>query len=175
MKNFFKSLCLFLAIMVLLDSFYNTKSVSAKTYALSKKYEKQYLFAVPEGGWSSIAVTLDYCERYTKSSATVNEFYRREYVFCYKCAYATSKPGGKVSTIKHSSKSGDVTFNFTTWDNFAVIVPTGYDFVTSKENKQTRCFSPTTDSYAHISFLVSCNDAVPAIQTGGFKLNLNTK
>ena len=175
MKKILKLICLCLVIVPLLDAISPIRYASAQTYTLSKTYEHQYLFAVPEGGWSSISVYLNYAERYTKYDDITNKFYSRDYVFAYKCAYATSKPWGEVLTIKHYTGSGGELHNFTVWNNYAVIMPSGYDFTSSKQNGKNKFYMNTTSNYAHITFQVSCSGAVPPIQAGGVKLNLKTK
>lgn len=174
-KNIFKSIALSLILVSFVAIFYNSNSVSAQTYALTKEYNNVYLFAVPEGGWSSITVDLNYVERYTKYDASNNKYYSRECLFAYKTAYATSKPGGEVLTIKHYSGSGRELHNFTKWNDMAVIIEPGYDFVWSKMNGKNKFYLKTTNNYAHVAFQVSCNGAVPAIQTGGLKMNLKAE
>lgn len=152
--------------------FCNYDSAYAKTYALTNEYKNVYLFAVPEGGWPSISVDLSYLERYTNYDSTNNKFYSRECVFAYKTAYATSKPGGQILTIKHYSGSGRELHNFTTWNDLAVATEPAYDFVWSKVNGKNKIYMKTTNNYAQVALQVTCNGATPPIQTGGLKLNL---
>lgn len=171
MKKNIEIICFCGFTLFLLVVFFHSTSASA-AYALNKNYENSYLFAVPEGGWSSISVNINYTERYTKYDSTTNKFYSRECVFAYKSAYATSKPVGNVIAIKHFTKSGGELHHFTKWNDLAVIVPTGYDYVWPKQNGKNKFYSKSTENYAHVAFQVSCNGAVPPIQTGGLKLFL---
>ncbi len=171
MKKMYIKICLLGVTLFLLGMFYQSTNASA-AYALNKNYENSYLFAVPEGGWSSIYVNINYTERYTKYDSSTNKFYSRECIFVYKSSYATSKPVGNVATIKHFTKSGGELHHFTKWNDFAVVVPTSYDYIWSKQNGKNKFYSKSTDSYAHVAFQVSCNGAVPPIQTGGLKMVL---
>lgn len=175
MKAKFKFICLFAMTAFLLGFFYQPINASAaKTYALSKKYEKQFMFAVPGGGWSSIFVDLTYTERYTKYNSDTNKFYSRECTFAYKSAAVTTKPVGRVVAIKHFTSSGGELHHFTTWNDLDVIFPTGYTSIWSKQNGKNKFYATTTKSYAHVAFEVSCNGASIPIRADGLKLDLGT-
>ncbi len=175
MKKIFKIICLCGITFFLFGFFCYPTNVSAQTYALTKTYDNTYLFAVPEGGWSSITVNMNYTERYTKYDSITNKFYSRECFFAYKSAYATSMPVGNVVSIKHYTNSGGELHHFTKWNDLAVVVQPGYNGIWSKQNGKNKFYQNTTDNYAHVAFQVSCNGAVPPIQTGGLKLVLKTK
>lgn len=92
MKKYKISLLLVMLVSVIC---FATVPVSAAS-TLSKLTTKKQLFAVPEGGWSSIRVNVKYYEIYTVSG-TKNNFSSRKKSVVYKRAAVTYANTTKVT------------------------------------------------------------------------------
>lgn len=77
-------------------------------------------------------------------------------------------------SIKHINSSNNVINTFTKWNDMDYIIGAGYDSAWVKQNGKNMTYQNNTGNYVQISYLVSCNDAVPASQADGMQLNLKT-
>lgn len=78
-----------------------------------KSTTKDYQFAVPEGGWSTIRVYVNYTENYTPKADSMNKYYRREIYYAYKTSYATTRPSFRLlNNISYKDKNDKVLHTF---------------------------------------------------------------
>ncbi len=152
-----------------------TAVLSPTAYAYENNYisnstTKKQLFAVPEGGWSTITAKVDYIEYYVPSGSN-NKFTSRVSMAVYKTAAATSTPYVTVGNVKHSNDKA-----FKKWSDISIIFDSSkWDSGFGKENTDSVTYSATTNVTGKLAFLVSCDGAIPATSAGSVDLNLKTK
>ncbi|PXV87364.1 hypothetical protein C8E03_110125 [Lachnotalea glycerini] len=145
-------------------------NVSVKAESLTNSTTKSYLFAVAEGGWSSINMKVMYSENYTKSG-NYNKFTSRsKSVLCTR-AYATSCPEVYILNVKHSNDKtfsdwtiGSMIFDSSKWNE-------GFYYTNSSSVK----YINTTNVTGNLPFEVYCSGATPTYNMGSVSLSLNTK
>lgn len=141
-----------------------------KTGHLNNFTTKSQLFAVPEGGWSSITTRVDYNEYYVTSGSN-NNFTNRIVMSVYAVAGATSIPYVTAGNVKHSNDK-----TFSSWNNISIIYDgTKWNGGFGRENTESVTYAATTSVTGKLAFLVSCNGAIPATSAGSVDLALNTQ
>lgn len=166
MKKYKISLLLAMLVSVIC---FTTVPVSAAS-TLSKSTTKKQLFAVPEGGWSSIRVNVEYYDIYTVSG-TKNKFSSRKKSVVYKRAAATSMPAVKVHNVKHSN--GKV---FSSWTKGQIMFdPNNWDGGSIYTNSTAVTYANTTKVTGNLPFTLSCSGGVPASSAGSVSMALKTK
>lgn len=150
-----------------------TSSVNVCAYESNNVHNsttKKQLFAVPEGGWSSINVKVDYYEYYVPSG-TNNKFTSRSKVIVYAAAAATSTPYVTLGNVKHSNDK-----TFSSWNTISIIYDGDkWDGGFGKENTKAVTYAATTSVTGKLAFLLSCDEAIPATVAGSVDLALKTK
>ncbi|MBR1692666.1 MAG: hypothetical protein IJ711_07815 [Lachnospiraceae bacterium] len=152
--------------MVVILSCFAGQTLSLKAASLfSNSTTKKQLFAVPEGGWSSINVKVDYIERYS-SSGNNNTLNHRSKCVSYARAYATSCPTVSVGNVAHSNGK-----SFTSWTKEAVMYDGSvWDGCSYWSNYGSVTYSKTTSVTGNLPFILSCDGAVPASSSGSVQL-----
>lgn len=172
-----KKVCLSLLVVTLLSGaiLNDTIKVSA---GINKTVtdERAYLFAVPEGGWSTITVRINYTERQVKSG-TKNKWWRREVFYAYKTEYATEKPYMKLlNNIEHRTENGKLIHKFEKWTPVDSVADAKWDYFKLSRNGKNMYYEPTAKNRASVSYLVFCNGGI-SVNGNGYtlRMKLNTK
>ena len=121
----------------------------------SKTEPESQLFAVPEGGYSSINIKAGYDEEYTSSNG-YNTLYRRTKWAIYKSAYATSSPYIVLDNVSHSN--GKI---FSNWNRQQTIVGDGYHSAGCYYNTDSVTYFSRTNITGIMHYRVLCNGAIP--------------
>lgn len=112
-----------------------------KNNNVNKSTTKSRLFAVPEGGWSSISAKVDYYEYYVPSGSNKN-FTSRTAMVVYSAAGATSTPYVTLGNVIHSNNK---TFN--SWNGISIIYDgTKWNGGFGKENTESVTYAATTSA-----------------------------
>lgn len=134
--------------------------------------EKTYLFAVPEGGWSSCTIKVKYSEKYVVGEKK-NKFNSRTKSYSYKLAYATTKPKVRVGNICIRSSSGKTLVTFKKYKSEDVIYdPYQWDICRSYKSTKEKSYSVNTKNYGFLPYEVTCNNAIPGIHADSLTLKL---
>ncbi|MGN0484999.1 MAG: hypothetical protein ACI4HI_15760 [Lachnospiraceae bacterium] len=154
----------------------STSTVFAATKTLSAEKTKTALFPVPEGGYSSCWLKVQYVEKYSYSkSKKKNVFSSRSRFYGYKMAYATTKPSVSMGKIKHYDGNDTCKITFKKYKNEEVLVPGDtYDYCSLCSNSKKRNYSEKTKYYGCIRYMISCDGAFMPSQAGSVKINLKT-
>lgn len=131
--------------------------------------EKGYLFAVPEGGWSSANVQATYSEWYN-SNGSNNNFCNREKYIAYRLAYATSAPGVAMKTVTHSNG-----ISFEPWVRRDAIYGAQWDWGYAMGNTNSVIYGYNTDVIAKLPYVVACPGGIPALYAGSVDVALKTQ
>lgn len=150
------------------------KNVSAKSYNKISDHKKTYVFAVPEGGWSSIMVWVRYMERFTKKADSKNKFYNRELFYAYRTAYATERPSFAIGKVKHINGEGKILHTFKVWKRCDSMSDGSWDYFCSRKNETNKYYRNTTKNKAQVSYSTYCRGANIPSRGNTVKLNLNT-
>lgn len=144
----------------------------------TKKDERSYLFAVPEGGWSTITVRISYTEKQVKHDAQ-NKWWRRELFYAYKTEYATERPYMRIlNNIEHRDGNGKLIHKFEKWTPVTSMADAKWDYFKLSRNGKNMYYSPTTKNSASVSYLVFCNGGILVNDNKAghtIRMGLNTK
>lgn len=159
-------------IVMLLVGFDNAKA--ATTDLLSNRVEnKGYVFAVPEGGWSTCEVTVIYDEQYTSSG--FNNILNKRTRTCFgKTTYATENPYVSLQNISHRNSSGQSLITFSTWTHQDGIYPGDVTFCWANYNTTSRTYPNTTTNSGILPYNVHCRGAIVPTCSGSVTLSLRT-
>ena len=142
----------------------------AASSPLSASQEKSFVFAVPEGGWSSATVSVNYAEYFTTKGSS-STFNKRVKSMCAKRSYATSIPVISLDQVTHSSGS-----TFTSWKSNSVIYDgVKWDCASNYVNTTSVTYSTTTSNTGTLSYCVYCSGALVPTQASSVTLSLRTK
>lgn len=141
----------------------------------SDEVNKTYLFAIPDNGWNSAKIKLQYFETYDPSDANLNDFMYRQRFFSYKIVGAGANSidlavsnflhtDGQRKTIINDLMQGDVIFN-----------PTEWDYCTYWFNNTSYSYSKNTNFYGQVTYLLLCPDGIPATATDSAKIDFATQ
>lgn len=143
-----------------------TKTISQTTG------EKTYLFAVPEGGWSSCTIRVTYSEQYVVGKKK-NKFNSRTKNYSYRLAYATTKPKVRVGNICIRNSSGKTLVTFKKYKNQDVIYDSNqWNVCKMYKNTAEKSYSVNTKNYGFLPYEVTCSNAIPCICTDSLTLKL---
>ena len=143
-----------------------TLSVNAGNFFRDSTTKKQ-LFAVPEGGWSSINVEVQYVEKYS-TSGNNNTFNERQKWVSYLRTYATSCPVVSLGNVKHSNDT-----YFTSWIQDTVIFdPNKWEGCACWSNYDSVTYSNTATITGTLPYILSCDGAIPALVPCSLELSL---
>ena len=143
--------------------------------SLEKDYTHTFLFAVPEGGWSSCKVHIIYEEKYTYSiSSERNTFNNRTKYYTGVYAYATTSPSLTTGAAVIKKANGDTLKTFSSWTRLESIYPQVDTFGYYK-NTGTISLVPSTACTGQINFHVACPGAYPAFYNSNVKMSLSTE
>lgn len=138
--------------------------------------EKNYAFAVPEGGWSSCKVNIIYEEEYTPTaSGTRNSFFHRTKWYTGKYEYATSCPTLKVQDVVYKNSDGKVVQRYSSWTREVGIYPGVSDILGYYSNSEKIELSATTKYTGQLNYTVSLYGANPSAYIKYISMKLNTK
>ena len=132
---------------------------------------KTQLFAVPEGGWSTITVEVTYAEEYT-TDAYYNNFNKRERSVLFKRAYVTSCPIVRFLNIVHTANTYSKAFS--SFEAQAVMYDsTKWDGCALESNTELASYSRTLDVTGKLPFTLECSGATPTLVSGTIDLDLS--
>lgn len=137
--------------------------------SISNSTKATKLFAVPEGGWSSITAKVDYYEYYSPNGSN-NNFKKRDATVVYSTAAATSTPYVTLGNVKHSNGK-----YYRSWNSISIMYGSDWSGGFGKENTDSVTYTATTSVTGKLAFLLSCNGGVPASYANSVDLDLNTK
>lgn len=141
-----------------------------------KSTTKDYQFAVPEGGWSTIRVYVNYTENYTPKADSMNKYYRREIYYAYKTSYATTRPAFRLlNNISYKDKNDKVLHTFKKWTTCDAMSDGTWEYFTAIRNGKNFTYKNTTTNKMVINFQASCSGGIPLIHSGSLTMRLNTK
>ena len=128
-----------------------------------------YLFAVPEGGWSTLTIRAIYSEDYS-ASGNNNIFNFRQRTRFKRTAYATTMPTSQLLNITHSNGK-----SFTSYTATDVIYdPNEWEYGIAEYNRDSVTYSKSTGVTGKLAYIVACEGGIPAQYAGSVTLNLKT-
>ena len=133
------------------------------------------MFAIPDNGWNSAKIKLQYYETYDPADANINQFIYRQRFFSYKLVGSGVNAinlsvsnflhtDGQRKTIIDDLMRGDVVFD-----------PTEWDYCTYWFNNTSFSYSKNTNYYGQVTYLLSCPDGFTATATDSAKIDLATQ
>lgn len=132
-------------------------SVSKKAYAVnaySNTETRAILFAVPDGGWSSMRAEITYSEKYTTNGG-INTFNERSKTVQYKRGYVTSCPYISLYNVRHSNNN-----SFTTWYSTGVLFdPNAWDGAGNWINSVSVVYGANCGVVGILSYQIFCDGA----------------
>ena len=150
-------------------------SITALGASKKAETEKNYVFAVPEGGWSSCKVHIIYTENYGSTAAgTRNLFSERTKYYTGTYEYATACPTLKTSSVVYKY-NGDVVRTFSSWTKKTSIYPGTVDTFGYYSNSEKEELSATTSYTGQLNYTVSLYGANPPSYVKYVSMKLNTK
>lgn len=148
-------------------------------YAAKVKYKndtKDFQFAVPNGGWSTIRVYINYTENYIPKADSKNKYYRREIYYAYKTSYATTRPSFKLlNNICYKDKNGKVLHTFSKWTKCDAMADGSWEYFAAFRNGKNFTYKNTTTNKAVINYQTNCSGGIPSVQGRTISMRLNTK
>lgn len=163
-----------IAVMLSILGIFGTNQIQARadTKKISKT-KQTYLFAVPEGGWSSCSVDVVYTEYYHETGAT-NIFNKRTRWYTASCAYATEKPVFIIGNVVHRNSSNSIVKSFKSWQPTDGIFGGGYDYFGTEKKLDSVTYSRSTTYKGELAYIVKCSGAMVPIHTGKVSMKLST-
>ena len=120
-KLMIKCMIFFLCVLIF-EGFASDCICNVNALSIRKEQTKVYLFAVPNGGWSSCRVNIVYTEEYTHSSLSHrNTFYQRTKWYTGEYVYALTCPVLLVCEAVIKSGAGNVIHDPTGQVNYSVV------------------------------------------------------
>lgn len=173
-KNNSSKIKVLLMVLFALVFICNCNTNTVKAGQLQKNLDHTFAFAVPEGGYSSVIVHVDYKEIFSLTNTNKTKYYRRELYMQYKCAYATSKPDARINFVSHTDKSGNEVYRFKwkEWQFLPVYVPRDLDGYTALYNETVRIYYRNKVYYALVSVNASCNGALVPVKGTTLKMTI---
>lgn len=169
--------CLIL-VMICCSCLYSTLPAMAATKTVINAEEgKSYLFAVPEGGWSTMRVRVEYTEEYSNNSSSyTSTFYHREKACMFSRAYATTMPVLYLDNVVHRSSSGTSLKTFSSWTAIDLLYdPSRWQGANGYKNTTNASYTRSTSNYGTLSYRVSCGSGgIPAVSADSLTLSLKT-
>lgn len=166
-------------VLVCMMNCISVSNVEAKAYRKNVDVKKSYNFAVPEGGWSTITVRVNYTELYKKVDSNTNAYYHRMLYYSYKTSYATEKPYLIINSVKHLKKTNNgykPFYTFQKWKDAPAMSDGTWEFFACIENRANKHYANTTSNKAKVYYAVYCDGAIIPMQVGkAVMLGLNTK
>lgn len=141
----------------------------AEAAMLRNSVRDTYIFGVPEGGWSSMALSVVYLEDYTPNGGS-NNFDFRQRTYYRKTTFATTKPTVHMLSITHSS--GRSFTSYTTGD--VMYDPNAWEYGSAGYNRDSVTYPTTTNVTGSLPFVVICDGGLPAQYAGSVNLSLKT-
>ncbi len=143
--------------------------VSAETEVRSKSYENSWIFAIPEGGWSSIRARVTYSENYVTNEARI--YYKeRSRSVVYNSVGATETPGVQLGNIGHST--GRI---FQAWENGSLWMSSDWDHGYIYINKEIVSYLRGKAVTGNLPFLVTCDGAIVPTRSESIHMSLKYK
>ncbi len=180
MKKICKTIMCLLFVFTMAGTMIIPMSANAATNVTRTSGRKSYqtLYAVPEGGWSTISFEAELVEKYNYSaSKKKNIFNRHEKICLWKTAYATTKPSLTISNIIHMNSSDKAIHTFKSYTKQATMYGGEWDGCHDYYSTNEVAYSVNTKNYAMLSFYTSCDGGLYAGGTEGsnyhsIKINL---
>lgn len=142
-------------------------TVNARSDFFSNSTTNRRLFAVPEGGYSSIYVEVKYMEKYT-TSGNLHTFAERSKIVSYLRGFATSCPNVFLDNVSHSN--GKL---FKSWtQNQVIFDPTKWDGCEWYTNYDSTSYSIITDITGKLPFRLECDGGIPSSVAHSVTLSL---
>lgn len=162
---------LFIVGLVIIMSIFigNSCMVSAETEVRSKSYVDSWLFAIPEGGWSSIRAKVTYSEDYVTTGERIY-YTERSRSVVYTPVGATETPGVQLGNISHST--GKI---FQAWEKGSLWMSSDWEHGYIYINKETVSYLRGKAVTGNLPFLVICNGAVAPTRSGSVQMSLKYK
>ena len=159
---------IWLILAVILTMTIHTNSVHA-AQSIRNSASQAELFAVPEGGWSSINVSVTYAEYYN-ASGNNNIFNRREKILNFKRAYVSSIPTATLGPVTHSNNK-----SFTSWTRGSLWVDASkWDGGSLDYNTQSVTYLKSTGVTGKLTYTLYCKGASIPTRSGSVSLSLKT-
>lgn len=166
-----KIICLsFAVILIGMVQIAVCTSVSAASSVTRTSGRKTYktLYAVPEGGWSTIVYETELIEKYTYSSSKKqNIFNRHEKICLWKTAYATTKPNLTIGNIVHMDSNDKTIKTFTSYTKQPSVYGGEWDGCHDYYCTYGVGYSLNSKNYAMLPFYTSCDGGMFAGGTEG--------
>lgn len=151
-------------ILAVFGGKYTFESNAAASF--SNSTEKAQLFAVPNGGWSTITAKVMYSEEYSPvGNGTSISLNRRDKSVLWRREYATTSPTVQILNIKHSN--GKVFNNYT---KEQTIYGAPWQGGSTYVNTEAVVVSRTGGISGNLPFILACSGGVPASVTGSVSL-----
>lgn len=168
--------CRIVRLMFLMFFLLITVLNTSVTYGAVKQKEstRTYLFAVPEGGWSSCKVHIIFHEYYSYNSSTKkNRYNHRTKYYTGKCEGATSIPSLRVGRVEIKNTSNTKT-TINSWTSEAAVFPGGMDYAGYYANYESVPLITNTSYKSYLYYTVRCSGATVPSTGDNLKINLAT-
>lgn len=160
-KLYVKRLVAFIGACCLI---FSATSMTTHAAFYSNSTTKRQLFAVPEGGWSSVYARVTYQEDYDSSGTNVT-LKKRDKSVVYQIGAATTRPTISLLNVKHSS--GKV---FNSWQRGSLMYGPEWHGGSIYYNTQKVTYVRRDKVTGNLPFLFSCSGGIPASVAGSVSL-----
>ena len=135
--------------------------IKADTVRQTGAKEYKAMYAIPEGGWSTITYQMNLRETFSNNSTTKkNVFSRHEKIAVWKMEYATERPSLVIGNIMHKDSSGNIITTFSSYKKQDLIYSAQWDGGEDLYNTTQKSYSTSTKNYAFLPFYTSCSGAL---------------
>ena len=173
-KLMIKCMIFFLCVLIF-EGFASDCICNVNALSIRKEQTRVYLFAVPNGGWSSCRVNIVYTEEYTHSSLSHrNTFYQRTKWYTGEYVYALTCPVLLVCEAVIKSGAGNVIHTYTDWSSEPSIFPGNMNIYGCYKNTESFQIGDTNDTTGQVNYTVVCFGATPSAYFDSIVMSLRT-
>lgn len=164
-----KKKCFIFILIIFLSIFASIQNISAENAKVVEDIQT-YLFAVPEGGWSSAKLHIRYYEYCSNANGYMIMNRRRKWISA-KLLYATERPKVTFGNVEHSN--GKV---FSSWDCLSVMYdPTQWDYSELYENTEKVSYKRPGNFEGKFYYTISCYGGIPLYYIENVRLAFSFK
>lgn len=158
------TVCIMITMLMMNFNVFNF-SILAEAASFSNSVEKAQLFAVPEGGWSTITAKVGYTEEYNPVTSSQIALNKRHRTVMWRREYATSCPTIQLLNIGHSNGK-----SFSSFSKEQLLYGASWQGASGEVNTQSVTVNRMAGVTGNLPFILACTGGVPSSVTGSVYL-----
>lgn len=174
---------LFCLILMFIFTFSLTQTSQALEENMTRERELQkgdtvegtHVFAMPDNGWNTVSIKLDYYESYYSENNKTNTFpFRQKMYVIKKSGVGSGSISLDVSNVLHTNGSSQTIISG--FEQGAILIDSSkWDWGWYYYNTTVKSYSKSTNYKGQVTYLLMCPDAIPASATGSARISLATQ